>query len=75
MKHMATAKGIEARKLKREERKWFDPKEDAFHCGCENAYRRNPRKNPYPKGKRHDAFNYGMEVSKPYVGLDWPCPF
>lgn len=44
---------------------------EAYNLGCENGLRREPRPNPFPKGKRHDEFNRGQFNSDPmgdYMG-------
>jgi hypothetical protein len=53
------------RQFKKFLRPMFDKVNEAFGRGTAEAYRRNPRPNPYPPGRRHDAWDYGLRTSDP----------
>lgn len=53
------------RKEKKVDRHVVDEVQQAYYCGQENAECKRPRPNPYPKGRRHDAWEYGMQTADP----------
>ena len=55
-----------SRKMKREWRKYpgSDPVQDAYYLGGSTN-----RNNPYPPGKRYDAFEYGRKTADPLGGF------
>ena len=61
---------VDPRKEKRYLRKCgFNAMYDAYIQGEFEASRRRPRANPYPAGKRHDAWQHGFSLADP-LG-DW----
>lgn len=56
------------RQEKRAERRAFGrglPVQIAYYSGEAQAFRRHPCSNPYPSGKRHDAFEQGLAMADP----------